>query len=372
MDSLTQAVLGASVGQAVAGGRLGRRAAVWGAVAGTLPDLDVLAYPWLDLAGQLYVHRGTTHGLAFGFVTGPLLGWLVWRFERWRGRDAGSWRLWAWVMTLGIVTHPLLDVFTVYGTQLLAPFSRHPFAVGSLFILDPVVTLPLLGTLLVALAVRPERRRAWAGAGLATAVAYVAFGVGAQAVARGTVAEAYAARGLAPDRVLVVAGPLSSLHWRGAADLGDRVEPFWLHVTSSPDEVAFEPALAPARLPRAVAASRDGTALRWFSRGWLVPAAGAAPDAAPDGAHSPGGLAVADVRFGRAGLDATDPFVFAWQIDAAPPHRARQLDRELGFEDGEWGRLVSRIAGRSGREAVDPGGIGGVPSSEPSPQTAPP
>ena len=50
MDSLTQAALGAAVGQAVAGPRVGRRAAVWGALAGTIPDLDVVAYPFLDLA----------------------------------------------------------------------------------------------------------------------------------------------------------------------------------------------------------------------------------------------------------------------------------------------------------------------------------
>ena len=342
MDSLTQAVLGASVGQAVGGARLGRRAAVWGAVAGTLPDLDVLAYPWLDLAGQLYVHRGVTHGLAFGIIAGPILGWLVWRFERWRGRDDGTWRLWAWVMALGLITHPLLDVFTVYGTQLLAPFSQHPFAVGSLFILDPAVTVPLLVTLVAALVVQPERRRAWSSAGLALAVAYIAFGVGAQAVARETVREAYAARGLAPDRLLVVAGPLSSLHWRGAASFDDRVEPFWLHVSSSPAELEVESSLAPARLPAAVAESRHGEALLWFSRGWLV-------EAAPTAEREPrdAELAIADVRFGRSGLDGSDPFVFAWEIDRSPPHRARQLGREVAFEEGEWGRLIRRILGRT-------------------------
>ena len=371
MDSLTQAVLGASVGQAMAGGRVGRRGALWGAVAGTLPDLDVLAYPWLDLAGQLTVHRGVTHGLAFGLVVGPILGWVVWRFERWRGRgrparDAGSWGLWARVMALGLVTHPILDVFTVYGTQLLAPFSQHPFAVGSLFILDPAVTVPLLVTLVVALRARPERRRAWASVGLATAALYIGLGAGAQAVARGTVEEAYAARGIAPERLLVAAGPLSSLHWRGAADLGDRIEPFWLHVTDAPLAVTFEPGLSPARLPPAVANSRDGEALIWFSREWLVEAAPG--ERAPRG----GGLAIADVRFGRAGLDVADPFVFAWEIDAAPPHRARQLDREVGFEEGEWGRLVRRIVGRTESETVDPGAIGDVPPSAPSPQPAPP
>ena len=47
-------------------------------------------------------------------------------------------------MWLALVTHPLLDAMTVYGTQLALPFSDHPFGVGSIFIIDPLYTLPLL------------------------------------------------------------------------------------------------------------------------------------------------------------------------------------------------------------------------------------
>ena len=43
MDSLTQIVLGAAVGQAVAGRQIGNRAMLYGAIAGTIPDLDVIA-----------------------------------------------------------------------------------------------------------------------------------------------------------------------------------------------------------------------------------------------------------------------------------------------------------------------------------------
>ena len=46
MDSLTQIVLGAAVGEAVLGKKVGNRAMLWGAVAGTIPDLDVGAFPY--------------------------------------------------------------------------------------------------------------------------------------------------------------------------------------------------------------------------------------------------------------------------------------------------------------------------------------
>ena len=58
MDSLTQIVLGASVGEAALGRKVGNRAMVWGAIAGTIPDLDVISNgfmtpidsisPWTD------------------------------------------------------------------------------------------------------------------------------------------------------------------------------------------------------------------------------------------------------------------------------------------------------------------------------------
>ena len=45
---------------------------------------------------------------------------------------------------LCLVTHPLLDAFTVYGTQILLPFSDYPVGWSTLFIIDPLYTLPLV------------------------------------------------------------------------------------------------------------------------------------------------------------------------------------------------------------------------------------
>ena len=62
-----------------------------------------------------------------------------------------QWRRWWLAMALALVTHPLLDAMTVYGTQLLLPFTHTPYAVGSVFIIDPLYTLPLLLGVLLAL-----------------------------------------------------------------------------------------------------------------------------------------------------------------------------------------------------------------------------
>ena len=63
MDSVTQAVFGAAVGGAVLGRRLGWRAFAWGAVLGTLPDLDSLV-PYGGPVEDFTYHRGYSHALA--------------------------------------------------------------------------------------------------------------------------------------------------------------------------------------------------------------------------------------------------------------------------------------------------------------------
>ena len=356
VDSLTQAVLGAAVGEAVAGPRLGRRAALWGAVAGTLPDLDVLAAPFLDTAGELHFHRGLTHGLAFSFVVGPALGWAVWRFERWRaGRDpdrpahdAGTWRAWTAVWFWALLTHPLLDTFTVYGTQLLAPFSDRPFALGSVFIVDPLYTVPLAGFLLAALLTRRDtRQRTWAGWGLAVSTAYLAWGLVAQQVAHRATLRALEAEGVRPARVLTAAAPLTTVLWRSVAEVETDSGTVYLTGLRSlfddgPD-MAFRATEARRDLLAPYAGSRPAETLRWFSRGWLR------VRPAPPGE---GGVAVSDLRFGRTDGDlaAGDaPYLFTWRLAPAPGGGVtlEQAEFDADLSGGLLGDLWDRALGRT-------------------------
>lgn len=212
MDSVSQIALGAAVGVAVMGRRTALwKAAAWGAVAGTLPDLDVLI-DYGDPVLNMVRHRAETHApfwltlfsLPFAAAVARLHGeWALWR----------RWWLALW---LALVTHPLLDAFTVYGTQLGLPFTDHPFAVGSVFIIDPVYTLPLLVGTGIALATARNgggSLRANA-AGLALSTAYLAWGVAVQAHVQRVATESLAAQGLAADRVLVTPTAFNSIAWR--------------------------------------------------------------------------------------------------------------------------------------------------------------
>lgn len=151
MDSLTQIVLGASVGEAVLGKKVGNKAMLWGAVAGTIPDLDIIANYLVDTVTAIEIHRGFSHSIFFAIFASPILGWLVWRLYQ---RKQASWTSWSLLFFWGLFTHPLLDAFTTWGTQLFWPFKTR-LAFQSIFVIDPLYTLPFL--ILVLMAMRLHR-----------------------------------------------------------------------------------------------------------------------------------------------------------------------------------------------------------------------
>ena len=213
MDSLTHIALGAAVGTAVLGRKVGPRAAAWGAICATLPDLDVLL-PYGDPVRDFTFHRAESHSLFWLTVTSPALALLIYRLHR---RAGASYREWLALVWLALVTHPLLDAMTVYGTQLLLPFSDYPVGVGSVFIIDPLYTVPLIAGIVGWLWLRNRdavRAQRWNAAGLALSTLYLGWTVAAQSHVEGVVNRALAASDLAEGRVLVTPSPFNSVLWR--------------------------------------------------------------------------------------------------------------------------------------------------------------
>lgn len=216
MDSLTQLVLGASVSVAVMGRRTAVwKAAIWGGVLGTLPDLDALIDHG-DAVLNMVLHRAETHALFYLLLASAPLAWLISRIQG----EAALFKRWWWAVVLVLITHTLLDAMTVYGTQLALPFSNHPYGVGSLFIIDPAYTLPLLLGVIVAVAWRTRglQFNTWA---LALSTAYAGWSVAAQAYVTQHAHASLAQAGISTQQVLVTPAPLSTLLWRVVAMEGD-------------------------------------------------------------------------------------------------------------------------------------------------------
>jgi len=223
MDTISQIALGAAVGVAVMGRRTAVwKAALWGGVCGTLPDLDALI-DYGDAVSNMTQHRAESHSLFWLTLASPLLAFAIAAISR----ETDRFRRW-WLATwLVLVTHALLDAMTIYGTQLGLPFADRPYGVGSIFIIDPLYTLPLLVGLAVTLARRgPSRWRANA-IGLALSSAYLGWGMLAQGAVESQVRDALAAQGDPAARelpMLVTPTPFNSLLWRVVVLRADRYE----------------------------------------------------------------------------------------------------------------------------------------------------
>ena len=80
-------------------------------------------------------------------------------------------RGWLLRVCLALATHPLRDCFTVYGTQILLPFSARPVGWSTIFIIDPASSVPVLLGVLIARVLARGRGHRLNHAGLAIGVA---------------------------------------------------------------------------------------------------------------------------------------------------------------------------------------------------------
>ncbi len=178
MDSLTQIVLGAAVGEAALGKKVGNKAMLWGAIAGTIPDLDVIGRRFLNDVSALEMHRGISHSLLFSLVAAPILGWLLHTFHKNRKNEATT-KEWSWLFFLALVTHPLLDCHTTWGTQFFWPFDLR-IAYNNINVVDPIYTLPFLVLVLMALFTRrgSDKRVKYNRLGLIISSIYMVITIG--------------------------------------------------------------------------------------------------------------------------------------------------------------------------------------------------
>jgi inner membrane protein len=134
LDTLTHIVLGACIGEAAAGKKLGKRAMLVGALAQSIPDFDFIAYFWLNKTENLLGHRGFTHSLLFAvFVTAAMAYFFTWYFRR---RKVLRNEL-ILLFGLNIFTHLFLDSFNAYGIGLFEPFNHARISFHVLYVADP-------------------------------------------------------------------------------------------------------------------------------------------------------------------------------------------------------------------------------------------
>jgi inner membrane protein len=345
MDTVTQMLLGATVAQAGFRARFGRRSLAVGALLALVPDLDVAA-GWLGGPFTAWLHhRGLTHSILFGPPVGLLAGWLIWRWHRARRPEDhqragdGTLRAWIWLAVLALMTHPVIDIFTSYGTQWLYPLSRERLAVNAMPILDPLYSLILLGAVAFgALArARPRRAQDVAGAALILVSAYTGA-----AWAINTRVETFAREQVAaPWPVAAYPTLFQPVLRRVVVDTPDGLL-VGFHSVLSDAPIAWEPfARETGPAIDRVAATPEAAIFRWFALGrvhWQT-------ERLPNGDTRVRGL---DTRYGMPGPTAPG----MWGIEAVVAATGEIRGEILPFRTrpdascAAWGDLWRRIRGR--------------------------
>lgn len=207
MDPITHAASGAVAMLAMPH----RPASLWAvplaALAAASPDIDVLmANTPLQF---LLLHRGITHSLFFA----PLLGLVLALVgcSLWRAQTPGHWRFaktWLF-MTAMVLLHIWLDCITTYGTMIFVPFSHMRVRLNAVFIIDLLITLPLLWAIW-----RWRARRGLLLMAMAWLFVYPGISIGLNAWHTAQTRERLAAEGRAPQQIVVLPDAFSPFFWR--------------------------------------------------------------------------------------------------------------------------------------------------------------
>ena len=266
MDSVTQFVLGAAVGEAVLGRKAGNKAALWGGLAATLPDLDIFV-PLGDVVKDFTYHRSASHSLFVLAILTPVMVWLISKIHPALREHKGRWML---MIYLAFATHVLLDSFTAYGTQIFWPVLTTPVSWSTVFIIDPLYTLPLLIGVIAALVMARESARGHLlnRFGLVVSSIYLCWTVVAKMTVEQHLADELQAQGINYQKVFTTPAPFNSLLWRGVVIDETGYYEAYYSVFDKDGQTRFRHYTSNNELLAGIENYWPVQRLQWFSRGF--------------------------------------------------------------------------------------------------------
>ena len=268
MDSLTQLTFGAACGEAVLGQKVGRKALVWGAVLGTLPDLDVFI-PLGGPVNDFVYHRGFSHSLILLALSSPIIAGLISRIHPETKRYYRGWVLLAFLVLEASV---LLDFLTIYGTQILWPLDTTPMAFPVLFIIDPLFTLPVLSGVLAALVLKRSRSLGHRinSVGLFLSLTYLAWAFGAGEFVERRVKEKLARQGVSYSQFISSPAPFTTLLWRVVGIDDDRYFETYISLFDQDTPLFVDVYPRNRALMAGIEEHPPVVKLKWFTRGYFA------------------------------------------------------------------------------------------------------
>lgn len=301
MDSLTQIVLGIATAEVVAGKKLQNKTFVYGALLGTIPDLDVLVAQFMSDVDGVAIHRGLSHSLLFFIFLAPLLGFVISKIEQ----GILDFKKASWLVFWCLFTHILLDMFTSWGTQIFWPLE-HRVALKTIFVIDPLYTVPLLIALVYVWKNKKQSLRTkYLKRGLLLSTAYLLFTCVLKITAMHTFEKALATQNISYQDLMVKPTALNTILWNANVATA---EGYYLAEYSFFDTqpIAFTFYAKNKHLEDKVAKSKDFQKLKRISEGWYLVT------------EEHDSLYFNDLRFGLLNTSEEQPqFAFSYQFVTA-------------------------------------------------------
>lgn len=266
MDSLSQIALGSAVGEAVIGKYVGRKASLWGAILGTLPDLDVLI-PMGDAIRDFTYHRAASHSFFFMLLASPLFVWLILKIHPQTKKYKFRWFL---VVVLALFTHALLDSFTVYGTQLFLPFSNFPVGWSTIFVIDPLYTVPLLIGLSILFFKKfdPKFAIKMNYLGLVLSSLYLVWTIGVKLHVNSITSESLKQQNINYTEFLTGPAPFNTLLWRSIAVTDSGYLEGFYSLFDEDKMIRYNEYRSDPSLLESINNTWEVQRLKWFSKGF--------------------------------------------------------------------------------------------------------
>ncbi len=393
MDSITHLALGAALGEATLGKKIGARAFVWGAFANTVPDLDVLANFFTSPITALAFHRGFMHSIVFGILAAAGLGcaveWLyrsgLYRRKRYKtfvtvavlafygllmvgirfifgdavqtwgwfcaallGVVGLGWFIWSkyvsqelnpvsatkkeWILFffITVFSHPVLDCFNVYGTQLFQPFNDHRVSFDNISVADPAFSIWLILGIFIAsfLHKQSKARRIVNWAGIGISMAYMCFTFYHKAVFNHIFTESLSKEKVEYQRFMSGPAILTNSLWLGVAE-GDTAFYHGYYTFFSEDKQVGKFSVIPKNHELLKDYENDRTVkiLKWFSKGYYNVIV-----------RRDGRLQLNDLRYGsfEEGFKDENDYVFKFILE--------KKDGKLEAEQSREGRAINKKA----------------------------
>ena len=217
MDSLSQIVLGAATFAIIKDKEIGKKALLYGAILGTIPDLDIILNPFFNPIEQLAIHRAFSHSIFFSILLSLL-------FAKWFShKHKTSFQSWFWASFLALFTHPLLDICTTYGTRILYPLSKSFYSLDNVFVIDPLYTIWLLIGCIALLLMKntnPNRSKVikWS---LVLSTTYLIFGLLVHTYVKYHFKNELTRQHIAYEKIKVVPTPFNIILWQGIVKTKD-------------------------------------------------------------------------------------------------------------------------------------------------------